>query len=220
MELHIDGLSKGYANGVQALQGVTLTIPAGMFGLLGPNGAGKSTLMRILATLQEAEAGPHRPGPRRQRDQGRHSPGASKTHPPGDNHRMNASHHPGAPENASLSDRPHRPPLHLTVRLRHGLLVGDGGRRGLFHERGLRRGHLPAVIRLPLRLLQPELHTEQPRELSHRLGVHRRCERSARRRGHQRRLLPELHHHRGLRTDGLHLPGEVRPPRLPERNLT
>jgi ABC-type multidrug transport system ATPase subunit len=28
-----------------------------MFGLLGPNGAGKSTLMRILATLQEADAG-------------------------------------------------------------------------------------------------------------------------------------------------------------------
>jgi ABC-type multidrug transport system ATPase subunit len=28
-----------------------------MFGLLGPNGAGKSTLMRILATLQDADAG-------------------------------------------------------------------------------------------------------------------------------------------------------------------
>ena len=28
-----------------------------MYGLLGPNGAGKSTLMRILATLQEADAG-------------------------------------------------------------------------------------------------------------------------------------------------------------------
>jgi len=36
---------------------VTLTIPAGMYGLLGPNGAGKSTLMRILATLQEPDAG-------------------------------------------------------------------------------------------------------------------------------------------------------------------
>jgi ABC-2 type transport system ATP-binding protein len=57
MELHIHGVSKAYANGVQALKDVTLTIPAGMYGLLGPNGAGKSTLMRILATLQEADSG-------------------------------------------------------------------------------------------------------------------------------------------------------------------
>ena len=39
MELHIRGVSKTYANGVQALKDVTLTIPAGMYGLLGPNGA-------------------------------------------------------------------------------------------------------------------------------------------------------------------------------------
>ena len=57
MELVINGLSKTYANGVKALDNVTLTIPTGMFGLLGPNGAGKSSLMRILATLQEADAG-------------------------------------------------------------------------------------------------------------------------------------------------------------------
>jgi ABC-2 type transport system ATP-binding protein len=57
MELVIEGLRKTYANGVQALKGVSLTIPRGMFGLLGPNGAGKSTLMRILATLQEPDAG-------------------------------------------------------------------------------------------------------------------------------------------------------------------
>ena len=57
MELQIRGVSKTYANGVQALRNVTLTIPAGMYGLLGPNGAGKSTLMRILATLQEADSG-------------------------------------------------------------------------------------------------------------------------------------------------------------------
>jgi ABC-type multidrug transport system ATPase subunit len=50
-------VSKTYPNGVQALKDVSLTIPAGMYGLLGPNGAGKSTLMRILATLQEADAG-------------------------------------------------------------------------------------------------------------------------------------------------------------------
>lgn len=57
MELRIEGLSKTYANGVCAVDDVTLTIPKGMFGLLGPNGAGKSTLMRILATLQEPDAG-------------------------------------------------------------------------------------------------------------------------------------------------------------------
>ena len=57
MELNIRGVSKTYGNGVQALNDVTLTIPAGMYGLLGPNGAGKSTLMRILATLQEPDEG-------------------------------------------------------------------------------------------------------------------------------------------------------------------
>ena len=57
MELIIDNLSKTYANGVQALQNISLEIPTGMFGLLGPNGAGKSTLMRTIATLQEADQG-------------------------------------------------------------------------------------------------------------------------------------------------------------------
>jgi len=57
LELRIDNLSKTYPNGVKALQNVSLNISAGMFGLLGPNGAGKSTLMRILATLQEPDAG-------------------------------------------------------------------------------------------------------------------------------------------------------------------
>jgi ABC-2 type transport system ATP-binding protein len=57
MELQIRDLAKTYANGVRALDRVSLTIPTGMFGLLGPNGAGKSTLMRTLATLQDADAG-------------------------------------------------------------------------------------------------------------------------------------------------------------------
>ncbi|MDQ3206847.1 MAG: ABC transporter ATP-binding protein [Pseudomonadota bacterium] len=55
--LAIRDLAKTYANGVHALDGVTLDIPRGMFGLLGPNGAGKSSLMRTLATLQEADSG-------------------------------------------------------------------------------------------------------------------------------------------------------------------
>ncbi|HAN98224.1 MAG TPA: multidrug ABC transporter ATP-binding protein [Planctomycetaceae bacterium] len=62
MELSIRDLSKTYANGVRALDRVTLTIPKGMFGLLGPNGAGKSTLMRTIATLQEADSGSVRLG--------------------------------------------------------------------------------------------------------------------------------------------------------------
>jgi len=62
MELQIRDVSKSYANGVRALKDVSLTIPAGMYGLLGPNGAGKSTLMRILATLQEPDAGSIRLG--------------------------------------------------------------------------------------------------------------------------------------------------------------
>jgi ABC-2 type transport system ATP-binding protein len=62
VELSIEGVSKTYPNGVQALKDVNLTIPAGMYGLLGPNGAGKSTLMRILATLQEPDEGSIRLG--------------------------------------------------------------------------------------------------------------------------------------------------------------
>jgi len=57
MQLIIDNISKTYDNGVQALQGISLKIPKGMFGLLGPNGAGKSTLMRTIATLQNADSG-------------------------------------------------------------------------------------------------------------------------------------------------------------------
>ena len=55
--LHIQHLTHVYANGTRALDDVSLTIPAGMFGLLGPNGAGKSSLMRCLATLQVPSSG-------------------------------------------------------------------------------------------------------------------------------------------------------------------
>ena len=57
MSLIISNLSKTYANGVRALNDVSLEIPSGMFGLLGPNGAGKSTLMRTIATLQQPDSG-------------------------------------------------------------------------------------------------------------------------------------------------------------------
>lgn len=51
MELQIRGVSKTYSNGVRALDDVSLTIPAGMYGLLGPNGAGKTTLLRMITGL-------------------------------------------------------------------------------------------------------------------------------------------------------------------------
>tara|TARA_R110002050_G_scaffold256231_3_gene395026 strand:- start:4017 stop:4997 length:981 start_codon:yes stop_codon:yes gene_type:complete len=57
MKLTIKGLTKTYANGVKALDNVSLEIGKGMFGLLGPNGAGKSSLMRTLAGLQDADQG-------------------------------------------------------------------------------------------------------------------------------------------------------------------
>jgi ABC-type multidrug transport system ATPase subunit len=62
MHLVIRDLSKTYPNGTRALKDVSLDVPRGMFGLLGRNGAGKSTLMRILATLQEPDAGSVRLG--------------------------------------------------------------------------------------------------------------------------------------------------------------
>ena len=55
--LTIEKLTHIYPNGVKALDEVSLTVPAGLFGLLGPNGAGKSTLMRTVATLQAPTSG-------------------------------------------------------------------------------------------------------------------------------------------------------------------
>lgn len=60
--LSIQDLNKTYSNGVKALDGVSLSIPQGMYGLLGPNGAGKTSLMRTIATLQEPDAGTIRLG--------------------------------------------------------------------------------------------------------------------------------------------------------------
>ena len=55
--LELNNVSHVYANGVRALDDVTLSIPKGMYGLLGPNGAGKSTLMRTVSTLQSPTSG-------------------------------------------------------------------------------------------------------------------------------------------------------------------
>jgi ABC-2 type transport system ATP-binding protein len=53
----IEGLAKRYGEAM-ALDGVTLTVPAGsVFGFLGPNGAGKTTTLRILAGLARPSGG-------------------------------------------------------------------------------------------------------------------------------------------------------------------
>ena len=56
--LEIQGLTKVYGSGTQALRGIDLTVPRGeFFGLLGPNGAGKSTAIGILCSLVNKTAG-------------------------------------------------------------------------------------------------------------------------------------------------------------------
>lgn len=56
--LSISGLTKTYANGVQALKGVELQVREGdFFALLGPNGAGKSTTIGIICSLIRKSAG-------------------------------------------------------------------------------------------------------------------------------------------------------------------
>src|ERR671923_2393150 len=51
-------LVKTYPGDVRALDGLSLSVPAGtIFALLGPNGAGKSTTVRILTTLSRPDSG-------------------------------------------------------------------------------------------------------------------------------------------------------------------
>lgn len=56
--LSITNLTKTYASGTVALQGVSLTIPTGdFFALLGPNGAGKTTIIGIVTGLVNKTSG-------------------------------------------------------------------------------------------------------------------------------------------------------------------
>jgi len=56
--LEVDNLTKTYANGVEALKGISLNVKEGdFFALLGPNGAGKSTLIGIISSLVNASSG-------------------------------------------------------------------------------------------------------------------------------------------------------------------
>ena len=50
--LNIEGLTKVYKNGVEAVKGVDLQVHEGdFFALLGPNGAGKSTTIGVISSL-------------------------------------------------------------------------------------------------------------------------------------------------------------------------
>lgn len=56
--LIVKDLKKKYANGTEALKGVSLTVPAGdFFALLGPNGAGKTTIIGIVTGLVNKSEG-------------------------------------------------------------------------------------------------------------------------------------------------------------------
>ncbi len=63
IEIEATGLEKTYPPETKALDGLTISVPAGtIFGLLGPNGAGKSTTVKVLTTLTHADAGSARVG--------------------------------------------------------------------------------------------------------------------------------------------------------------
>ena len=56
--LEVSDLRKTYANGTEALKGISLRVSEGdFFALLGPNGAGKSTLIGIISSLVNASSG-------------------------------------------------------------------------------------------------------------------------------------------------------------------
>ncbi|MFN5615317.1 MAG: ABC transporter ATP-binding protein [Brevundimonas sp.] len=56
--IEVEGLTKTYPSGLQALKGIDLTIGKGeIFALLGPNGAGKTTLISIICGLVTASSG-------------------------------------------------------------------------------------------------------------------------------------------------------------------
>jgi ABC-2 type transport system ATP-binding protein len=57
-QVRVEGLSKTYSGGVEAVKGIDFTVERGeAFGLLGPNGAGKSTTIGMLTTTVAPTSG-------------------------------------------------------------------------------------------------------------------------------------------------------------------
>jgi ABC-2 type transport system ATP-binding protein len=54
--IDLDAVTKTYGS-TRAVDGISLSIGAGVTGLLGPNGAGKTTLLRMVATVLAADEG-------------------------------------------------------------------------------------------------------------------------------------------------------------------
>lgn len=58
LAISIQNLAKTYANGFEALEGISLEVQEGdFFALLGPNGAGKSTTIGVISTLVNKTSG-------------------------------------------------------------------------------------------------------------------------------------------------------------------
>ncbi|MEU7513446.1 ABC transporter ATP-binding protein [Streptomyces sp. NPDC042898] len=56
--VRLRGVTKEYAGGVRALDGVDLTVAEGeLLGIVGPSGSGKSTLLHVVGTLDRPSAG-------------------------------------------------------------------------------------------------------------------------------------------------------------------